>query len=105
MVTTPLDDKLVSSSPSRPSILRRREGDPRDMSGMPDTPPPRYVILNTYFSKESLGYYILAGRSCRKKLMCILRGWEEDPRDVIGMPDTPPPRYVILNKVIFQRNH
>ena len=46
LVTTPLDDKLVSSSPSRPSILRRREGDPRDMSGMPDTPPPRYVILN-----------------------------------------------------------
>ena len=36
-----LDDKLISNSPSRPSILRRREGDPRDLSGMPDTPPPR----------------------------------------------------------------
>ena len=36
-----LEDKMISNSPSRPSILRRREGDPRDLSGMPDTPPPR----------------------------------------------------------------
>merc|ERR1719189_3521878 len=54
---------MISNSPSRPSILRRREGDTRDLSGMPDTPPPSPDSRNDDAGSSSSGSTTLSATS------------------------------------------